>query len=519
MQKARTIRGRITGWQRKLKIEVKDKNVTVVGLARSGIGAANLLTELGADVTVTDIKKEDELKDFIPKLRPSVRLVLGTHHEDIFLSSDMLVISPGVPLTITPISNAKARGVPIIGELELAYQIATYGSDNPPIPPIIPPHPPLEKGGKGGFLAVTGTNGKSTTTALLDFMMKKGGFETILGGNIGNALTEEILKAISHQLSTHPPIPPLIRGGEGGVDFIVSEVSSFQLESIKDFRPKVASILNITPDHLDRYHSIEEYRDAKARIFENQNEDDFLVLNWDDPETIKVASEKLKVRSEKSKIFYFSRRKEVNGIYFKNGMVYCNLPDLPHAPCPMPLIRADEIKIKGVHNLENAMAASAMALLACCPIKAVIDSLREFSGLEHRLEFVKELNGVKYFNDSKGTNIGAVIKSLESFKEPVILIAGGRDKAGDFSILRHLVRERVKAVVLIGEAGEKIKRALGDLAETVMAKDLREAVSISRNMALKGDIVLLSPACASFDMFANFEDRGMQFKKIVMEME
>ncbi len=494
-----------------MKIEVKDKNVTVVGLARSGIGAANLLTELGADVTVTDIKKEDELKDFIPKLRPSVRLVLGTHHEDIFLSSDMLVISHGVPLTITPISNAKARGIPIIGELELAYQVATYGSYNPPIPPLL-------RGGIGGVLAVTGTNGKSTTTALLDFMMKKGGFETILGGNIGNALTEEILKRVmghgsrvNSQLTPYPL--PLAS------DFIVAEVSSFQLESIKDFRPKVASILNITPDHLDRYHSIEEYSDAKARIFENQKEDDFLVLNWDDPETMKVASEKLKVRSEKPKIFYFSRRKEVNGIYFKNGMVYCNLPDLPHAPCPMPLIRADEIKIKGVHNLENAMAASAMALLADCPIKAVIDSLREFPGLEHRLEFVKELNGVKYFNDSKGTNIGAVIKSLESFKEPVILIAGGRDKAGDFSILRHLVRERVKAVVLIGEAGEKIKRALGDLAETVMAKDLREAVNISRNMALKGDIVLLSPACASFDMFANFEDRGTQFKKIVMEME
>lgn len=507
-----------------MKIEVKDKNVTVVGLARSGIGAANLLTELGADVTVTDIKKEDELKDFIPKLRPSVRLVLGTHHEDIFLSSDMLVISPGVPLTITPISNAKVRGVPIIGELELAYQIATYGSYNPPIPPLL--------GGTGGLLAVTGANGKSTATALLDFMMKKGGFETIIGGNIGNALTEEILKIVKSQKSgvSPPPIPPLLRGGfEGGcslnsglnssLDFIVAEVSSFQLESIKDFRPKVATILNITPDHLDRYHSIKEYSDAKARIFENQNEDDFLVLNWDDPETIKVASEKLKVKSEKPKIFYFSRRKEVNGIYFKNGMVYCNLPDLPYASCPMPLIRADEIKIKGVHNLENAMAASAMALLADCPIKAVIDSLREFPGLEHRLEFVKELNGVKYFNDSKGTNVGAVIKSLESFKEPVILIAGGRDKAGDFSILRHLVRERVKAVVLIGEAGEKIKRALGDLAETVMAKDLREAVNISRNMALKGDIVLLSPACASFDMFANFEDRGMQFKKIVMEME
>jgi len=501
-----------------LEIEVKDKNVTVVGLARSGIGAANLLTELGADVTVTDIKKEDELKDFIPRLRPSVRLVLGTHHEDIFLSSDMLVISPGVPLTIAPISNAKARGIPIIGELELAYQIISskFKVQSSKIP---------------AFLAVTGTNGKSTTTALLDFMMKKGGFETILGGNIGNALTEEILKRVmghgsrvNSQLTPYPlPLAP---------DFIVAEVSSFQLESIKDFRPKVASILNITPDHLDRYHSIEEYSDAKARIFENQKEDDFLVLNRDDPETMKVASDELKVRRKKPKMFYFSRRKEVEGLYLKDGRIYCNFPlmtgTVPILPPlagksgtvpSVPLINADEIKIKGVHNLENAMAASAMALLADCPIKAVIDSLREFPGLEHRLEFVKELNGVKYFNDSKGTNIGAVIKSLESFKEPVILIAGGRDKAGDFSILRHLVRERVKAVVLIGEAGEKIKRALGDLAETVMAKDLREAVNISRNMALKGDIVLLSPACASFDMFANFEDRGMQFKKIVMEMK
>ena len=505
--------------QRKLKIELKDKNVTVVGLARSGIGAANLLTELGADVTVTDIKKEDELKDFIPKLRPSVRLVLGTHHEDIFLSSDMLVISPGVPLTIRPISNAKTRGVPIIGELELAYQVATYGSYNPPIPPLL-------RGGIGGVLAVTGTNGKSTTTALLDFMMKRGGFETILGGNIGNALTEEILKA-------YPPIPPLSRGGEGGViDFIVSEVSSFQLESIKDFRPKVASILNITPDHLDRYHSIKEYSDAKARIFENQKEDDFLVLNWDDPETIKVTSEKLKVKSGKPKIFYFSRRKEVEGLYLKDGRIYCNFPlmtgTVPILPPlagksgtvpSVPLITADEIKIKGVHNLENAMAASAMALLADCPIKAVIDSLREFSGLEHRLEFVRELNGVGYFNDSKGTNVGAVIKSLESFKEPIILIAGGRDKAGEFSLLRQLVRERVKAIVLVGEASEKIKGALGDLAETVMAEDLSAAVNMSRSMAVKGDVVLLSPACASFDMFANFEDRGRQFKKIVMEME
>ena len=487
-----------------MKIEIKDKNVTVVGIARSGIGAANLLSELGANVTVTDLKTKEELKDSIPGLDPSVRLVLGGHPENIFVSADMLVVSPGVPLDIPPIINAKSRGVTVIGEFELAYQIATQSIE------------------QAGFLAVTGTNGKSTTTALLDFMMKKGGFRTVLGGNIGNALTGEI-----HERTREPenrgigevtvsPFHQSIDLRLKTIDYIVTEVSSFQLESIKDFRPKVATILNITPDHLDRYHSFEEYGDAKARIFENQKEDDFLVLNWDDPVTMKVKSEKLK--SEKPRIVYFSRKEEVEGLYFKDGMIYCNLPPMMGTVPSVPLIRADEIKIKGVHNLENAMAASAMALIANCPLETVIDSLREFPGLEHRLEFVKEINAVRYFNDSKGTNVGAVMKSLESFIEPLILIAGGRDKAGDFSQLRHLVRDKVKTLVLIGEASEKIKIALGDLTETVMAQDLREAVRISCSMAVKGDVVLLSPACASFDMFVNFEDRGRQFKKIVMEM-
>ena len=500
--------------------------MTIVGLARSGIGAANLLSELGANVTVTDVKREPELKDFIQRLNPSVRLAVGEHPPEIFLSSDMLVVSPGVPLSIRPISDAKKKGIPVIGELELAYQIATYGSDNPSIAPAIPSNLPLERGGmgdlkegrKGGFLAVTGTNGKSTTTALLDFMMKKGGFGTVLGGNIGNALTEEIRKALSvkgkeirgrtsHALRLAP------------IDYIVAEVSSFQLESIKDFRPKGATILNVMPDHLDRYRSLEEYSDAKARIFENQGGGDFLVLNRDDPETMKIANEKLEMKGEKPKTVYFSRMEEVEGLYSRGGMVYCNLPDLSGVSSTSPFMNAEEIRIKGVHNLENAMAASAMALLAGCPVAAVIDSLREFSGLEHRLEFVRELKGVVYFNDSKGTNVSAVMKSLESFQQPVILIAGGRDKAGDFSLLRHLVRKKVKAIVLIGEAGEKIQRALGDLTYTAMAKDLRDAVDMSRAKAAKGDVVLLSPACASFDMFLNFEDRGRQFKEIVMEMD
>jgi UDP-N-acetylmuramoylalanine--D-glutamate ligase len=479
-------------------IKVKDKQVTVVGLARSGAGAARILTELGAAVTVTDLKTEEELKEHLQGLSPSVRLALGSHPESVFTGADMLIISPGVPLDMPHIRMAKSRGIPVLGELELAYQVATNGSDNPPIPPLI-------KRGKGGFLAVTGTNGKSTTTALLDFMMKKSGFQTILGGNIGNALTEEMYKQKAETK-------------EEPVDYVVAEISSFQLESITDFRPKGAAVINITPDHLDRYHSFEDYRDAKARIFENQGTGDFVVLNRDDPETMRLADEKINVKKEKPGIFSFSRRQEVEGMYYKDGQIYCNFADLSGAAPHSPLIRADRIKITGVHNLENAMAASAMALLAGCPMQAVIDSLREFPGLEHRLEFVRELNGVLYFNDSKGTNVGAVMKSLESFSSPVILIAGGRDKAGDFSLLRALVRERVKAIVLIGEASGKIQKALGDLRPTIQAADLKEAVDVSRSLAARKDVVLLSPGCASFDMFRDFEDRGRQFKKNVLEI-
>ena len=484
--------------RKKLK-EIRDKHITVVGLARSGVGTANLLAELGADVTVTDMKTKDMLMDFVPNLNPAIKLALGTHAEDLFVSADMIVISPGVPPGIKPLVLARSSGIPVIGEIELAYQAAVLGFDDPPVSPFI-------KGRAGVFLAVTGTNGKSTTTALLDFMMKKGGFNTILGGNIGNAMTGEIFSRITaHE--------------DQKTDFFVAEISSFQLEAIQSFRPKGAALLNITPDHLDRYHSIEKYAAAKARIFENQGEGDFLVLNRDDPETIKTGDEKLKGKKANPRIVYFSRREEVEGVYLKDGRIYCNIPGAIPVPRQSLLIKADEIRIKGVHNLENAMAAAAMALLAGCPVQAVIDSLKEFPGLEHRLEPVRELNGIRYINDSKGTNVGAVLKSVESFSSPIILIAGGRDKAGDFSLLRDVVKERVKSLVLIGEAREKIYKALGDLTETVRAASLKEAVEISRKIAASGDIILLSPACASFDMFTDFEDRGRQFKKIVMELK
>jgi len=471
--------------------------VTVVGLGRSGIGAANLLSALGAQVTVTDKRREEELMDSLRRLNLSVKLALGGHPGDIFLSADIIVVSPGVPLDVPPLMHARAKGVKMIGELELAYEISTSTSTPSPL-----------------FLTVTGTNGKSTTTALLDFMMRRGGFRTILGGNIGSALTEEIHKALGVKSKAQEDVSTYA-SRLTNIDYIVAEVSSFQLESIEHFRPRGAVLLNITPDHLDRYHSLGEYSDAKARIFENQRGDDFLILNADDPETIRVEREKFVVKSEKPRVFFFSRNKEVEGIYSKNGRIYLNFPGSSLITHHSSLISVDEIKIKGAHNLENAMAASVLALLSGCAVEAVRDSLREFPGLEHRLTFVREVEGVRYFNDSKGTNVGAVIKSLESFTEPIILIAGGRDKAGDFSLLRDLVREKVKALVLIGEAAEKIKKALGDLTETVMAKDLKDAVQISRSMAAGGDIVLLSPACASFDMFMDFEDRGRKFKEMV----
>jgi len=467
-------------------------------MARSGTGAANLLAELGAEVVVTDLKRRDELENFMRELNPAVRFVLGDHPGDIFVNADMIILSPGISSDIPQVTHAREFGIPVIGELELAYQLAVNGSDDPGVRPLI-------TNKSGGFLAVTGTNGKSTTTALLDFMMRKSGFRTILGGNIGNALTGEILKCIRY----YQP-----------ADYFVAEVSSFQLETIRSFRPAGAAIINITPDHLDRYHSLRAYADAKARIFENQGEKDFLILNRDDPETMNLYHGKIKGKPAPGpRVYFFSRRETVHGIYARDGRVFYNLHRTGVGLESRELIAAEEIRIKGVHNLENAMAASAMALLAGCSPEAVQDSLREFPGLEHRLEFVRELNGVRYFNDSKGTNVGAVLKSLESFSAPIVLIAGGRDKAGDFSQLRELVRTRVKALVLIGESKEKIRRALGDAADTFMADDLKSAAGISRNKAERGDVVLLSPACASFDMFADFEDRGRQFKKIVMEME
>ena len=473
----------------------KGKNILVVGIARSGVGAANLLSELGAVVTVTDSKPRNLLKEHISKLSPLINIITDDNSDEVYKTSDMIVVSPGVPHNIPPLQHARKNGIQIMSELEIAYQVIQSGAMS-------------ESQGRGAvpdFIGITGTNGKSTTTTLVDLMLKESGCKTIMGGNIGNALTEEILYTVFPDRE----LP----------EFIVAEISSFQLEAIHELRPKVAAILNITPDHLDRYESMLDYINAKARIFENQTDEDFLILNADDPLIMKMMNEhSVKRKKALPEILFFSRRKEVKGVYCKDGILYCNIPDLPFPSSDYPFISAEEIKIKGLHNLENAMAASLAALVSGHSYQSVGDVLKRFSGLEHRLELVCEVEGVSFINDSKATNTGAVEKSLEGL-ENVVLIMGGLDKGSDFSVLRDLISKKVKALILIGEAKDKISKALAGETDTRSADDLDDAVKISISKASSGDVVLLSPGCASFDMFINFEERGKKFKEAVRKRQ
>jgi len=468
----------------------KDKKVLVVGLARSGTGAAILLSGLGAKVSVSDSKPRSMLESQIQKLPSSVKVITGNNTQEEFAAYEIIVISPGVPANIPPLKYAREKGIPIISEIELAFQVMKSVRSVP-------------------FIGITGTNGKSTVTTLVDLMLKDSGYKTLLGGNIGNALTEEILKDLfmDGQIST-----------KEAPDYIVAEISSFQLESIKEFRPKISAVLNISPDHLDRYDSMADYIDAKAGVFLNQTAEDCLIVNADDPVLMKMCNDRMNERGpDFPDVVFFSRNGEVKGVYEKEGVIYLNLPDYQSPAVNLPFMSIEELKIKGVHNLENAMASSLIAFMAGSKPEGVKNVLRSFKGLEHRLEFVKEVNGVTFINDSKGTNVGAVAKSLDSFGN-LILIMGGTDKGSDFSILKEQMKRKVKTLILIGEARDKIGRSLGDTADTYKVEDLKKAVELSFSKASSGDTVLLSPGCASFDMFENFEERGHAFKRAVNEI-
>jgi UDP-N-acetylmuramoylalanine--D-glutamate ligase len=445
----------------------------VLGAARSGLAAAEFLLARGARVILSDVKEEEALGPSISRLRRAAlsggELVLefGGHKAESFQRCDLVVISPGVPAALPLLEESRRRGIPIIAEMELAARHL-----------------------KGTVLGITGSNGKTTTTTMATEILTAAGSRAYAAGNIG------------------VPLISYVDRSEPG-DVYVTEVSSFQLESIIQFRPRVAALLNLSPDHLDRYAGFEEYVEAKRRIFMNQKAGDLAVLNADD-ERVSSLAEGLP-----SACLFFSRRSEPSwGTFIREERaVYRN----PHEE--LWLFDLNEVSIKGAHNLENALAACAVTLPVGATGQAIRSVIRSFQGVEHRLERVAEIDGVGYFNDSKATNVDAAAKSMEAFPEGVLWIAGGRDKGGDFTRLRELVRQKVVHAVLIGEAAGKIADAVSDLTEVSGARTLPEAVGLCRRLARPGQIVLLAPACASFDMFQNYEERGRVFKDAVGRLQ
>lgn len=446
-------------------MDFSEKKILVVGLGKTGLALTNYLKRQGARVLVSDSRSRDELETLVPNdpdVTPPWFIEGGGHTVDFFLQADLILVSPGIPLDILPLRAAGEKGIPIWGELELFSRVCRT--------PII---------------AITGTNGKTTTTALINEMLLEAGFSTFLGGNIGRPLVEYLLN-----------------GQEK--DFVVAEISSFQLDTTRHFRPRVGLLLNITEDHLDRYADFQAYIHSKARLFQNQGEEDAAVLNWDDP-LVRAIGKQLK-----GPVYYFSRTELLpQGAYLDQDRLRLNLSEPPEE------YDLQVFPLPGVHNRENALAAVLGARLLGASPEAVQRALERFKGFRHRLEWVADVRGIQFFDDSKGTNVGAVVKALEGFSQPVILIAGGRDKGGDYGPLRGLIREKVKALILIGEAREKMREQLGDLTPTERADSLETAVFRSFRHGAPGDVVLLSPGCSSFDMFRDYAHRGEVFQQAV----
>jgi UDP-N-acetylmuramoylalanine--D-glutamate ligase len=457
-------------------MELNNKRVLVVGLGKSGVASALFLKSHGARVTISDTKSGDDLRNEIPALLDhGIAVETGGHGERTFREQDLIVVSPGVPVDAPLLQQARSLGGAVIGEIELAAR-------------FLP----------GPIVAITGSNGKTTTTTLTGEILAAGGLPTLVGGNIGTP-------AISLAERAKPDTVTVL------------EVSSFQLETIQTFRPKVAVVLNITPDHLDRHKTFETYTDAKARIFENQKADDFAVLNEDDPTCIQLAAR------TRAQVFWFSRQKEVKqGAWVREGTILFRDGRGEQKTSQREIMQVSEIPLKGAHNLENVLAAiCAGALMGCAPGK-IRQAVVDFKAVEHRLEFVATIRGVDYYNDSKATNVDATIKAIESFPANIHLILGGKDKGSDYSVLNDLLRQRVKRVYTIGAAAEKIESQIVSAKdggpEVVHAETLESAVRRANAVAEAGDVVLLAPACASFDQFKNYEERGRVFKEIVHKL-
>ncbi len=451
-------------------MKLKNKRVMVVGMALSGLEAAKYLTKHEAMVTIFDSKEESELREAIDYLENiDVKVETGGNPESAE-GFDLIVLSPGVSTELPFIKEAKANGVEVIGELELAGAVS-----------------------HGKVIAITGTNGKTTTTALTGEIFKKAGKDVHIVGNIG-------IPAISVSDLTNEE------------SYLITEVSSFQLESIKSYKPATATILNITPDHLNRHGSMDAYIDAKKRVFMNMI-DGQIVLNYDNDITREIGKN---MEATGLEIIFFSTSEELgNGVYVSNGEICINRFGLKRTVC-----RTDEIFIPGRHNLENVLAAVAIADCHGIAMKTIRESLVTFEGVEHRIEFVDEIRGVKYYNDSKGTNTDASIKAIEAFEGPIILIAGGMDKGSDFSKFIESFNMKVKEMIVLGETKEKIIEAAAEngFHDIFRVEDMESAVRRANVVAEKGDCVLLSPACASWDMYKSYEYRGRDFKDRVREL-
>jgi len=445
-------------------LELKNKKISIIGAVRSGLGAAKLAKQLGAIPFVSDAGSEEKLKSSIEVLQNAkIDFEVGNHSEKVF-DCDFMVVSPGVPSDSKVIKNAKTKNIKIISELEFASSFC-----------------------KANVIGITGTNGKTTTTSLCDYLFNECGVKSYSAGNIGLAFSEVATAAKENE-------------------FVSLEISSFQLDLIDKFKPKVAMILNITPDHLNRYeNSVEKYALSKLKIYENQDANDYLILSKD--------SELLNqyFKKPKSNVLFFSTIKKVtNGCYLENDEVRFVKNDIVEFTC-----KVSDIFIKGEHNIQNAMAVIIAAKLFDLDNKKILEALGSFKGVEHRLELVREIEGIKFINDSKATNVDSVVVALKSFDDPIFLILGGQDKGNDYSMIEDLVIEKVKKIYAIGSSAEKVFNYFHSKVKTEIKKDFDDVINTALSEAREGDVVLLSPACASFDMFDNYEHRGKVFKEII----
>lgn len=438
----------------------------VVGLARTGVATALFCAARSAKVTATEVRPESELGDVPARLRAAgVTLELGGHTEKTFLAQDLIIASPGVPADDALLVAARSKKITMWSEIELAYRFQ-----------------------EGKLVGITGSNGKTTTTTLLYHILANAGIEAVLAGNVGTPLISRVEEMSARTVAA-------------------VELSSFQLELIERFRPDIGVMLNLTPDHLDRHKTMEAYAGAKARLFENQTELDAAVLNADDPPTVGYAP-------KKPQVFWFSRKQPVKqGGYLKGDEIV-----VAHKGGEDFVMKAGEIPLVGAHNLENVLAAVTAARLAGVDAASIGKAVKTFAGVEHRLEFVAEIAGVKYYNDSKATNVDATLKALDGFPGRILLILGGKDKGSDYTVLQKPLREKAILALLVGAASDKIERQIAGSVAIERAESIERAVDIASHAAQAGDIVLLAPACASFDQFLSYEHRGRVFKELVRQI-